>query len=196
MSNTNSIEGVQLAVPSIRDPSPAVSTALEIPATPPSEPATAASHRPWWPVAVFTEEEGRDGQDKSNRIPDSLDRSASSSCDGLGRDLPAQDEEGEPTTSPGEPPPRPQEETCLSGSYADLPSRQPDNWPSQDPFETAQSVELSEIPESSSLGVTTHHQSHLPGQVGSPELHRDLSEPFRVRATPTLASPVAKPLVY
>ena len=137
MSNTNSIEGVQLAVASTRDPPPAVSAALEIPATPPSEPVTAASHstetvmgspcqdQPWWSVPVRAQETEKDGQDKSDRIPDSLDMSASSLRNDLSRHLPTQGEEDRPTTSFRELQQPPLDESCLSSSGADFRSRQP-----------------------------------------------------------------------
>ena len=124
-------------------------------------------NRPWWSVPVLAQEQEQVGQDKSHKIPESLERSASSSHDDLGRDLQAQDEEEEPTTSGELQQPtqqeqqQPQDETCLSSSGASFPSRQPDTWPSQYPFKTAQFVELSEIPESPSLGATMHHQPHL-----------------------------------
>ena len=129
------------------------------------------------------QEEEQEGQDKSDKLPGSLERSALSSREDLDRDFRAQNEEEEPTPSFGElrqltqqeqqPPP---EETCLSSSGADLPSRQPDPCPSQDPFETAQSVGLSEIPESSSLRGAEHHQPHLLGKAGSPKLQHDLDQ--------------------
>ena len=177
-----SIEDVQRGVPSIRCPSPAVSTAFEIPATPSPQADTAASHstetvkgssfrnRPWWSVSVPAHETEKGGQDKSDGVTDSLDMIALS----LRNDT--QGEEDGPTTSFGELQQPSQEESCLSSSRADFPSRQPGTWPSQDPFQTARSIELFEIPESSSSGAKSQPQPHLLDRVGSPGLRRDLHE--------------------
>ena len=152
LTDTNSIEGVQLAVPSIRDRSQALSTALEIPATPPSKPATVSSHStetvrgaanrflfmkvPNWSskrvdqgempdfvLETITANPLRDGEHHTQEQTDV-------STISLGEQQQQEREEKEVAES-------------LSSSEAQLPSRQPDTWPSQElPFTIPESPAL------------------------------------------------------
>ena len=140
LTDTNSIEGVQHAMPSIRDPSPAVSTALEIPTTPPTELTTTATRTteiakgPAKRSLFMNVPKWSSHRVDQGTMPKfALETTTASPL--TDREHHTQEQKEAPTISIGEQ--QHQEggdkevEESLSSSEAQLPSRQPDSWPSQ-----------------------------------------------------------------